>query len=659
MQAGAARDLERLARERLSQADLAFDSIRAFAGSRRLTLVVEGLPAGQNARMDLRKGPRSGAAEAAIAGFVRASGIDRGALIERDGAYWAERVEPGRPMADILAQMVPEMVAAFPWPKSMTSAGGSLRWVRPLRRVLCIFDRKLVPFSLDGLESGDLSEGHRAMGARMPFRARDFGEYREALAGHFVVLDVEERKRRILQGADRLCAERGLRLVRDEGLLTEVAGMVEWPTPLLGSMDPDYLSLPPEVIRTSMRVHQRYFAVCEGDAGALAPFFIAVANIEAADNGLLIAAGNARVLAARLADARYFWDEDCRRSLESRIETLAGVTFHARLGDLQARALRIGALARDLACFSGADPELAAHAGRLAKADLVTAMVGEFPELQGVMGGYYARAEGIDAQVADAIADHYRPQGPGEAPPTAPVSMAVALADKIDMILGFFSIDETPTGSRDPFALRRAALGVIRTILDARLRAPIREMARLSEFATPEVIATVVDFFHERLKALLRDQGARVDLIDAVFALDDDDLTRVVERIDALQRFLETPDGANLVSGYKRAANILSAEARKGPLPTGAPDRAGAPGAEAGLFDALSAVRPVVVAALASDDYVAALGALAELRAPVDVFFDQVLVNSNLATERDNRLRLLRQIDDVMGAVADFSRVSG
>jgi len=659
MQAGAARDLDRLSRERLTGADLPFDSLRTFAGPRRLTLVVDGLPLTQADRFEERKGPRVGAPEMALEGFLRSSGAAREALTERDGAYFATLARPGRQTASIVAEIVPHIVSGFPWPKSMTWGSGALRWIRPLQRILCMFDRSIVEFEIDGLTSSDLSEGHRFMGSRAPFRARDFDEYREALAGHFVVLDAEERKRRIQEGAEALCALRGLSLVQDIGLLDEVAGMVEWPAPVFGAMDADYLHLPPEVIRTSMRTHQRYFAVRALDGGALAPHFVTVANIEATDGGALIATGNARVLAARLEDARFFWREDQRVSLESRLADLANVAFHAKLGDMGARTDRLEALATAIAPFTGADPHVAALAARLAKADLYTAMVGEFPELQGIMGGYYARAEGLAPEIADAISDHYRPQGPADLAPTAPVTVAVALADKIDTLMAFFSINERPTGSRDPFALRRAALGVIRIVLDNGLRAPLGHMARLSAFAVPGVVEQLLAFFADRLKVLLRDRGARHDLVDAVFALGDDDLIRIVARIDALTDFLGSEDGRNLLAGYKRAGNILNAESKKGDLPEGPPTRPsrGAP-AEKALFDALHRADPGVRSAVAREDFIAALALLAELRAPVDRFFDEVLVNSPEPAERANRLRLLAGVRDTMSVVADFALVS-
>ncbi len=656
MQDGAARDLERLARDGLTAAEIPFDTIRTFAGSRRLALVVDGLPTAQPDRLEERKGPRIGAPDAALAGFLRSAGVEREALVEKDGAYFAVIARAGRPTADILSGLTETIVAKFPWPKSMTWGSGKLRWVRPLHSLICVFDRQIVPAAIEGVRVGDISEGHRFMGHGRPFRARDFDEYREALAGHFVVLDVSERKRRIVDKARALCAGRGLEVVEDDGLLDEVAGMVEWPTPILGDMDPRFLNLPPEVVRTSMRTHQRYFAVREVGGGRLAPHFLCVANIETPDGGALISVGNARVLSARLDDARFFWDSDRKTPLEARLETLKGVTFHTQLGTMLQRVERIEALARRIAPLVGADADLAARAGRLAKADLATGLVGEFPELQGVMGGYYAAAQDEPGDVVAAVRDHYKPQGPGDSVPREPVTVAVALADKLDTLTGFFGIGQAPTGSRDPFALRRAALGVIRLIFDNQLRVSISHLARLAGAESPE---TLLGFFGDRLKVALRDQGKRHDLVDAVFALGDEDLVRVVARIDALSAFLAAEDGANLLAGFKRASNILAAESRKGPLPEGLPTRAASPAEEADLFDALGAARPDIDAALAAEDYSGAMTALAALRAPVDAFFDKVLVNAPEADVRANRLRLLAAVRDEMSKVAEFSLVTG
>ncbi|MGQ3017775.1 glycine--tRNA ligase subunit beta [Phenylobacterium sp.] len=650
MQVQAARDLERMARERLAEQGFLPEAMTAFAGPRRLTLVIEGLPEAQADRTEERKGPRVGSPEKAMEGFLRSTGLTMDQLVEQDGVWFAKIERKGRPTPEIVAEMVEAIVRNFPWPKSMTWGRGTLRWVRPLKRIVCLFDGTVVPVSIDGIESGDVTEGHRFMGKAQPFRVKDFDTYRDGLAAHFVVLDVEERKARILDAARTLCFARNLELVEDEGLLNEVAGLAEWPTPVLGDMDPDFLDLPPEVIRTSMRTHQKYFAVRDPATGGLAPHFITVANIQAADGGAAIAAGNAKVLSARLSDARFFWDEDRKLRLEDRLEKLKGVTFHAKLGAMSDRVARITDLARSLAPRVGADPDAAAQAARLAKADLVTGMVGEFPELQGLMGGYYAQAEGLPADVAAAIRDHYKPQGPSDAVPAGPVGAALALADKLDSLTGFFGIDEKPTGSRDPYALRRSALGVIRIVLEGGIRLPLRELAG----------DDLVAFFADRLKVLLRDQGKRHDLVDAVFALGDDDLVRIVARVEALDGFLTTEDGTNLLAGYKRATNILKAEEKKGAMPSGpAVAMAGAPAAELALVQALAGVEPQVAQALAAEDFVAAMQALSGLRGPVDAFFEQVLVNAEDPAERDNRLRLLSQVRDAMGRVADFSQVTG
>ena len=654
MQAQAARDLERMARERLADAGFLPEGVKAFAGPRRLTLVADGLAPAQSDRKEERKGPRANAPDQAIDGFLRSTGLTRDQLVERDGVFYAVIEKTGRPTAEIVAEMVDQIVRGFPWPKSMKWGTGTLRWVRPLQRILCVFDGEVVPFDIDGIRSGDLSKGHRFMGPRQAFRARTFDQYAERLQAGYVVLDAAERKQRILHEARTLCHARNLELVEDEGLLDEVSGLSEWPTQILGDMDPAFLDLPPEVIRTSMRTHQKYFAVRDPATGRLAPHFLTVANIEAIDGGAAIAAGNARVLSARLNDARFFWDEDRKVSLESRLDKLKGVTFHAKLGSMFERVERIEALARKIAPLVGADPDLAAKAARLAKADLGTGMVGEFPELQGLMGGYYARAEGLDAAVADAVRDHYKPQGPGDSAPSAPVSVAVALADKLDTLIGFFSIDEKPTGSKDPYALRRAALGVIRIALESRLRVPLNAVIPAS------VSKDLGVFFADRLKVSLRDQGKRHDLVDAVFALGDDDLVRIVDRVDAIDAFLKTEDGANLLAGYRRASNILKAEEKKGPLPTGpASALDDAPAEEQALLVSLRVVLPELEIEVRNERFTDALNTLASLRSPVDAFFEKVLVNADDAAVRHNRLRLLAQVRDAMGLVADFSLIAG
>ena len=742
MQGGAARDLERMAAERLKAAGLTYDALTTFAGPRRLTLVVEGLPKATPDREEEVKGPRANAPEQALEGFLRKTGLTREQLVERDGVFFAVISSKGQPTAALIPEMVDQIVRGFPWPKSMRWGSGTLRWVRPLKRIVALFDGHVVPFEIEGIASGDLTEGHRFLGCGRAFAVKDFADYRARLESDFVLLDAADRRLKILEAAHKVCADRGLALVDDDGLLDEVAGLAEWPTPILGDMDPAFLSLPPEVVRLSMKVHQKYFAVRSsssaggstreaGEGGfsapPLAPHFVVVANVEATDGGKALAAGNSRVLSARLDDARFFWDEDLKTGFEVWSKKLEGVTFHAKLGTLAERVERIAALAREIAPLVGADPDQAEVAARLAKADLASAMVGEFPELQGVMGGYYARAlysplsldgegvggwggaasrqdraheasssdrpspsapadrqpastpsqpspvegEGYVDAVADAVRDHYKPQGPADSVPTAPLTVAVALADKLDTLVGFFAIDEKPTGSKDPFALRRAALGVIRLVLDNHARIGLSNQAVAPALAGLSGVARAVDklsidtevvaFFADRLKVLLRDQGKRHDLVDAVFALGDDDLVRIVRRVEALDGFLATDDGANLLAGYKRASNILKAEEKKATVPTGEVRTGlqGQPEPETALALAAVAAATAVDAALETEDFAAAMTALSQLRAPVDAFFDKVMVNSEVAEERDNRLKLLGQVRSVMGRLADFGMVGG
>ena len=705
MQAGAARDLERMVGDRLKAAGLTWETIRAYAGPRRLTLLVEGLPTATPDRDEELKGPKTSAPEQALEGFLRKTGLSRDQLVERDGVFFAVLSSKGRQTTEAIAETVDQTIRAFPWPKSMRWGDGTLRWVRPIKRILCLFDGQVVPFDIDGIVSGDATEGHRFLGTGRPLKIRNFNDYRQQLEADFVMLDAADRRRRILDQARAVCAARGLELVEDEGLLDEVAGLAEWPTPILGEMDPSFLDLPPEVIRLSMKVHQKYFAVRDPAVAGLAPNFVVVANVEATDGGQALAAGNSRVLSARLNDARFFWDEDRKAgNFETWLEKLKGVTFHARLGTLADRVDRIAVLAREIAPMVGADPAAAELAARYVKADLASGMVGEFPELQGIMGGYYLRAAGEDAAIADAVRDHYRPQGPADTVPSAPVTVAVALADKLDTLVGFFAIDEKPTGSKDPYALRRAALGMIRLILDNQVRLPLRRLAFMHLWLVTERLAEepmralekvpyalvreaggdleaaaseagwenkidamfhgttdIAAFFVERLKVLLRDSGHRHDLVDAVFALGDDDLVRILARVDALSTFLATEDGANLLAGYKRASNILKAEEKKGPLPEGAAEVGlpGQPEEEVVLAMAVSAVATEVDAALEAEDFEAAMTALSRLRGPVDAFFEAVLVNSDVPAERENRLKLLAQVRAVMGRVADFGQVTG
>ena len=667
MQQGGARDLERMASDAFKKAGLTWDSLTTFGGPRRLTLVVEGLPVATPDLNEELKGPKTSAPAQALEGFLRKTGLTQDQLVERDGVYYAQISQKGRATTEVVAETLDHIFHTLSWPKSQRWGSGSFRWVRPIHRIIALFDGAVIPYALDlgstiggegkKIVASNVTEGHRFMGAGQPFEVSDFADYRTKLAANFVLLSYEDRKAKVLEAAKAVCAARGLELVDDIGLLDEVAGLAEWPTPILGDMDPQFLSLPPEVVRLSMKVHQKYFAVRQPGAEGLAPHYVVVANVEAADGGKALAAGNSKVLSARLNDGRFFWEEDQKVGFDKWNEKLSGVTFHAKLGTMAQRVERIAQLAAEIAPLVGADAAEAEKAARLSKADLASGMVGEFPELQGIMGGYYARLAGQPDAIADAIRDHYKPQGPADSVPSAPLTVAIALADKIDTLSGFFSIDEKPTGSKDPYALRRAALGVIRLVLDNNVRASLRSLLAGAGPATEELVA----FFADRLTVLLRDQGQRHDLVAAVFALGDDDLVRIVSRVEALSGFLATDDGANLLAGYKRASNILKAEEKKGPLPTGMVETGlpNQPEAEVTLAMATAAAATAVDTALDKEDFAGAMTALAGLRAPVDAFFTGVMVNSDVEAERNNRLKLLGQVRDVMGRVADFGQIAG
>jgi len=816
MQTRARGDLARLLHEKLKAAGLDFEEIKTFATPRRLTAVVNGLPKRSPDVREERKGPRVGAPDKAVEGFLKAAGL--GSLDEAEiredkkGDFYVALVEkPGRDTADVIAEIVPEVVRAFPWPKAMRWGAGKLRWVRPLHSVLCLLDGKVVRFAIDGIESGKHTRGHRFM-APKDFAVKDFADYEAKLKKAFVILDSDERAGRILDAARERAGAYGVSLVEDEALLAENAGLTEWPVPLMGSFDEDFLSVPPEVLATSMKAHQKCFSVRKGDD--LANRFVLVANLEAEDGGTAITQGNERVIAARLSDAKFFFDQDRKISLETWVPKLKEITFHEKLGSQYERVQRIWRLAKELAPTVGADAEDAERAGILCKADLVSDMVGEFPELQGVMGRYYALDQKERPAVANAIADHYKPAGPSDEVPTAPVSIALALADKLDTLVGFWAIDERPTGSKDPYALRRAALGVIRIVLENKVRlslfsaladviawrvkdggtlierslkletpfsvrtrvkevldaypilksylfhdklepvwldvvlnelesryegdevnlsvlssdtlmtvadivyedgnedewpaetaadakaklveltgriGSLAEFARLAphnfrlgwlrEFMIAAASSRLVDrvqsmsvgifawllaadlrtFFSERLKLQLRDQGARHDLVDAVFALGGDDLLTIVRRVEALGRFLDTDDGANLLAGTKRAANILRIEENKDKR---AYDEAPesklleAP-EEKALAKAVDEVETAAAKAVADEDFEAAMAAMAKLRAPVDAFFDAVTVNADDPKLRENRLRLLNRIRSTTKTVADFSKIAG
>jgi glycyl-tRNA synthetase beta chain len=763
MQRQAAADLKRLVTNALVERNLLYEGAQSFVTPRRLTLHVVGLPAAQPDLREERKGPRVGAPDAAIQGFLKSAGLRRieDARVETDpkkGQFYVALIEkPGRDTKDAIAEIVPQIIRAFPWPKSMRWGAASvrpdaLRWVRPLRGIVCTLatqheTAEVVPFEVGGLKSGDVTWGHRFM-APGPIHVRRYDDYVDALQKAKVVLDADRRKAIILADAKDLAFAQGLTLVEDEGLLEEVAGLVEWPVVLMGEFEPAFLELPPEVIRATIRANQKCFVLRQapepsvmagGDhdagesGGRLANKFILVSNLVAPDGGAAIAAGNGRVVRARLADARHFWATDLAalpdakdkslKPLDQRLEKLHSVVFHEKLGTQGARIARIEALARELAPKVGADPALAARAARLAKADLATEMVGEFPELQGVMGRYYALEQHERREVAEAIEEHYKPQGPNDRVPASAVSIAVALADKFDTLVGFWAIGEKPTGSKDPYALRRAALGVIRIVLENRLRLRLtlplgiavyaillriellgqgqakaiveslerrglptgavleavkssyegavkaasertgNETNRLLEFRQVlEIAVSLLDFFAERLKVYLRERGARHDLIDAVFAWGSDDLLMIVRRVEALGKLLDSEDGKNLLTGYRRTANILRAEEKK----DGAEAFAGrhvhsslAPVAEINLADAIAAARVAARERLDQEDFEGAMRALAALRVPVDAFFLDVTVNDPDPEKRLNRLRLLNELREAMHGVADFSKVAG
>ena len=667
MQARAADDLARLVAEAL--APLAPAGMQGFHGPRRIAIaaqVAAELPASQAAE----RGPRLSAPPQAVAGFLRKHGATQGMLAQEDGYWVLRKAAAAQSAASLAAATLPGLLRRFPWPKSMRWGGsGSLfTWVRPLRRILCTLDGAVVPFTLadgaddgHGLASGDLSEGHRFFDAA-PFPAGTLAAWRDGLRARRVLVDAPERRRVVADGLARLAAAEGASIVDDPALLDEVAGLVEWPVPLLGRIDAAYMDLPPEVMQVSMRVNQRYFALRDA-AGRPAPLFGFAANIEAADGGAAIVAGNERVLRARFSDARHFWDLDRRARLADRVAALDAIAFHARLGTQGARAHRLMQLAEHIGPLVGADPALAARAAWLAKADLTTGMVGEFPELQGVMGRYYALHDGEDPAVADAARDHYAPRGPGDPAPSAPVAVAVALADKIDLLAAFFGIGERPTGSGDPYALRRAALGIIRLVRENGLRLGLAGLVAQAGRALPAAGAPgeVLAFLAERLRVQLRAEGARHDVLAAAFAARaDDDLVRLLALAAQLGALLAGEAGPSLLVAYRRAANILRIEGAKDGPHDGAPDPAlFAAAEEARLHASLSQANEAVDGALAAEDFAGAMQRLASLRGPLDAFFDRVTVNDPDANLRRNRLNLLSRVRATMDRVADFSRIEG
>ena len=663
MQAKARNDLARLFAECTAEAGLTTGAIDTFSTPRRLALIARDVAEATDASREEVKGPRSSAPPQALDGFLRKTGLTREQLEERDGVLFAVIERAGRPASDVLAEAIKRIVADFPWPKSMRWGDGSLRWVRPLHGVVALLGEDIVPVEIDGIVSGAATVGHRFHHPG-PITLGGASDYAEKLRACHVIVDQAEREALIREEAAKAAASAGLTLIEDEGLVVENAGLTEWPVPLLGRFDGDFLDVPREVIVLTMRTNQKYFA-CTNDEGLLAPAFVCVANIDASDGGEAIAQGNARVLAARLADARFFWEQDLKVPLEEQAQKLGGIVFHEKLGTVADKVERVAKLARWLV-ESGvvkANPDEAERAARLAKADLVTGMVSEFPERPGVSGGYLAEAQGEPQAVADAIRDHY-------GTPSEPTSIAVALADKLDTICAFFGIDLKPTGSKDPFALRRAAIGSIELIVSNGLRLGLIEAIRgaLANRAgqlkdsgpahrLDKTAPEILDFFADRLKVQQREAGVRHDLIDAVFALGgEDDLVRLLARVAALQSFVETTDGADLLTAYKRAANILKKEKWDG---TGVSGGSDLKPQEKALIDALDAAEPKAAAAIGEEDFTSAMAALASLRGPIDAFFDHVTVNDPDPAKRERRLNLLMRFRDAVNRVADFSRIEG
>ncbi|MET4724052.1 glycyl-tRNA synthetase beta chain [Bradyrhizobium japonicum] len=694
MQAKAADDLRRMVTDKLVAEGLVYEGAKAFATPRRLALTVHGIPARQPDLKTERRGPKMGAPDAAVQGFLKATGLNslEEAKIQRDpkGDFYIALIEkPGRDAIDVLAEILPVIIRTFPWPKSMrwgarSGKPGSLSWVRPLHAITATFgpeteEPDVVKFSVDGIETGQTTYGHRFM-APAAISVRRFEDYEAKLKAAKVILDPQARKDIIFADAKELTFAQGFELVEDQVLLDEVSGLVEWPVVMMGSFEQEYLAIPEEVIRATIRNNQKCFVVRDSKTGKLTNKFVLTANIEAADGGKTIVSGNERVIRPRLSDAKFFYETDLKTKLGDRLPKFEQIVFHEKLGTQAERIKRIERLAAEIAPLVGADVAKAKRAAHLAKADLLTEVVGEFPEVQGLMGKYYALAQGEDASVAAACEEHYKPQGPTDRVPTDPVSVAVALADKVDTLVGFWAIDEKPTGSKDPYALRRAALGVIRIISENGLRIQLKSLferllkqtgadiaARAPKIA-PGIGKTVVGadendllaFFADRLKVQLREQGARHDLVDAVFALGgQDDLLMIVRRVEALGKFLDSDDGKNLLAGIKRASNILGIEEKKDKRSfDGAPDAAlYGLDEEKALAKAIGEVQAEASAAVAREDFAAAMSAMAKLRPPVDAFFEKVRVNDDDPKVRENRLKLLNEIRSATRAVADFSKI--
>jgi len=690
MQARAAEDLRKAVTDRLVDAGLVYEGAKAFVTPRRLALAVHGVPVRQPDLREEKKGPRVGAPEAAVAGFLKAAGLkslsEAKVQPDKKGDFYVAVIKrPGRATLDVVGEILPEVIKSFPWPKSMrwgvqSKDVNSLSWVRPLHSILATFgpeteEPDIVPFAVDGIKAGNVTRGHRFL-APEPFTVRRFADYASKLDKAKVVLDAERRRSIILTEAKQLAFAQGLELVADEGLLAETAGLVEWPVVLMGSFDAGFLQIPEEAIRATIRNNQKCFVLRDAAHAKLVNKFLLVSNLEAEDGGKAIIAGNERVIRARLSDARFFYETDLKTRLEDRLPKFKDIVFHEKLGTQAERIERIERLAGELAPLVGADVEKAKRAARLCKADLLTEMVGEFPELQGTMGKYYAEAQGEDEAVAHAIEDHHKPQGRNDLVPSDSVSVAVALADKIDTLVGFWAVGEKPTGSKDPYALRRAALGMIRIILDNKLRLRLRSLFEVHYRAIGGLHSTItrrksdesaeiddlIGFFADRLKIQLREQGARHDLVDAVFALENqDDLLLIVRRVEALGKFLDSEDGKNLLAGFKRATNIIRIEEKKDSREyTGAPQsKLCRQAEEKALAAAIDAAKAEAAQAVEKEDFAAAMRAMAKLRPHVDAFFDKVTVNVDDKALRENRLKLLNEIRAATLAVTDFSRIEG
>jgi glycyl-tRNA synthetase beta chain len=700
MQARAAEDLRKAVTDRLVGSGLVYEGAKAFVTPRRLTLSVHGVPARQPDLREEKKGPRVGAPDNAIAGFLKAAGlksIDEAKVQpDKKGDFYVAVIEKsGRAAIEVIGEMLPEVIKGFPWPKSMrwgeqSKAPGALNWVRPLHSIVATFgpeteEPEIVPFAVGGITAGNETRGHRFL-APAPFTVRRFADYAQKLDKAKVVLDPERRRDIILTEAKQLAFAQGLELIEDDGLLAEVTGLVEWPVVLMGSFDEKFLRIPQEVIRATIRNNQKCFVLRDAAHAKLVDKFILVSNLEAADGGKAIVAGNERVIWARLSDAKFFYETDLKTRLEDRLPKFKDIIFHEKLGTQAERIERIERLAGELAPLVGADVEKAKRAARLCKADLLTEVVGEFPELQGLMGKYYAEAQGEDEAVAHASEDHYKPKGPDDLVPSDPVSIAVALADKIDTLVGFWAIDEKPTGSKDPYALRRAALGVIRLILQNSLRLRLKGLVDKSyklldgNFRGPaEILALddtredLVEFFAERLMVVLKEQGARHDLVRAALHVgaryiapnehvyEQDDLFLIVRRVEALGKFLDAEDGKNLLAGYKRATNIIRIEEKKHvTIYAGGPNRDlyEQPEEETLAFE-IERAKQGTVRAIENEDFEGAMSHLSRLRPFVDAFLDKVTVNVDDEALRENRLKLLNEIRAATRAVADFSKIEG